>query len=82
MGINCRAHRVQALNIKKPKGGKRYKMNVYQENGFKDREEYLQSVAEDFGLPFETVDFLADILGESEDFDGLIDVLADAYDSF
>ena len=57
-------------------------MNVYQENGFKDREEYLQSVADDFGLPFDTVFDLADVLGEGEDFDGLIELLQDAYDSF
>lgn len=57
-------------------------MNVYQENGFKDRKEYLQSVADDFGVPYETVFDIADILGESEDFDGLIEIMQDAYDSF
>lgn len=56
-------------------------MNVYQENGFKDRNDYLHSVAEDFGLPFETVAALASVLGKSEDFDGLITTLEDAYDS-
>lgn len=56
-------------------------MNVYQENGFKDREEYLQYVAEDLAVTFETVAAVASILGESEDFDGLLTTLEDAYDS-
>lgn len=55
-------------------------MNVYQENGFKDREEYLQAVADDFDIPFDTVAALASVLGKSEDFDGLISTLEDVYD--
>lgn len=53
-------------------------MTIYQENGYKNRRDYLNSLAEDFGLPKFTVYALADVLGESEDFDGLIASLEDA----
>jgi hypothetical protein len=45
---------------------------VYQEAGYKNREEYLQSLADDYGVDTFTMETLSDILGESEDFDGLI----------
>ena len=44
-------------------------MNIYQENGYKDREDYLDSLREDYG---DAVDVLLSVLPESEDFDGLI----------
>jgi len=56
-------------------------MNVYQENGYADRAEYLACMAEDFGIPLDTVQTLADLLGENEDFDGLVTSLEDAADS-
>jgi hypothetical protein len=52
--------------------------NVYQRNGFKNRKEYLQDLADEFGLPEDLVFMSADMLGESEDFDGLINILEDA----
>ena len=52
-------------------------MNVYQENGYKDRKDYLKSLAEDFDMEYEDVLMLATTLGEEEDFDGLIAVLED-----
>lgn len=55
-------------------------MSVYEKNGYDNREEYLRSQAEWYGIDFGTVQYLADILGESEDFDGLITSLED-YDS-
>ena len=53
-------------------------MNEYQEQGYKNRREYLDSLAEDFGIDKSTVYMLASMLGESEDFDGLIVALEDA----
>lgn len=47
-------------------------MSVYEENGFNSRREYLESVAEDFGVPLHVVLALASILGKDEDFDGLL----------
>lgn len=52
--------------------------NIYKENGYKDREDYLKCMSEDYGVPLDVVLSLAEVLGESEDFDGLINVLEDA----
>ena len=52
-------------------------MNVYQENGYKDRKDYLKSLAEDFDMEYKDVLMLATTLGEEEDFDALITVLED-----
>lgn len=52
-------------------------MSVYQEEGFKNRTEYLKNLAEEFDLPFATVCMIASLLGPSEDFDGLITALDD-----
>ena len=56
-------------------------MSVYTDMGFKNRKEYLKSLADDFGLSIYTVYGLADILGPSEDFDGLVTHLEDIVDS-
>jgi hypothetical protein len=53
-------------------------MNVYQENGCSDRAEYLMFLAADFDIDLSTVEMLADLLGENEDFDGLVTSLEDA----
>lgn len=52
-------------------------MSIYTENGYKNRREYLESLADEFGADTDTVFALADILGESEDFDGLVSELED-----
>ena len=51
---------------------------IYIENGYKDRDDYLQSLSDEYGVSIETVYTLADVLGESEEFDGLISALEDA----
>jgi hypothetical protein len=51
--------------------------NVYQQNGFSNRKEYLISLAEDFGVSKNKVFALASMLGESEDFDGLVTTIED-----
>jgi hypothetical protein len=48
---------------------------VYQDNGFADRKEYLDSLREEYGG---LVDVLTSILPASEDFDGLVTELEDA----
>ena len=45
---------------------------IYQEHGFKDRTEYLESIADEHGEALETVFAVADMLGSNEDFDGLV----------
>ena len=52
-------------------------MNVYQENGYKDRKDYLKSLAEGFDMDYKDVVMLATTLGEEEDFDALITSLED-----
>lgn len=50
-------------------------MNNYRDYGSRDN--YLEGLAEEYGLPVETVFSLADMLGPNEDFDGLISALED-----
>jgi len=57
-------------------------MNIYVENGYKNRKDYLNCLAEDFGLNKEQVYMAASMLGESEDFDGLINTLEDMEGEF
>jgi hypothetical protein len=51
--------------------------NVYKQNGFENRKEYLTSLSEDYGIEIRQVLTLASILGEEEDFDGLVTHLQD-----
>ena len=54
--------------------------SVYQLNGFENREEYLDSLRDEYGA--ELVDALITVLPASEDFDGLLVELEDDCDSF
>ena len=51
--------------------------NIYISKGYKDRKDYLQSLAEEFDIDFDTVVMVANTLGRNEDFDGLISALED-----
>ncbi len=51
--------------------------NIYEENGFKNRTDYLNSLSEEYGVPKAFVYSLAHLLGENEDFDGLINSIQD-----
>lgn len=42
-----------------------------------ERKEYLDSLAEDYGVPEDVVYELAELLGEDEDYDGLVAALDD-----
>ena len=48
--------------------------DAYQIAGYTNRQEYLDCLAEDYG---DSVYSAAELLGESEDFDGLISTLED-----
>lgn len=52
-------------------------MNPYQEHGFASRADYLADLADTIGVDIRTVEILADLLGPSEDFDGLVTSLED-----
>jgi hypothetical protein len=54
--------------------------NIYIQKGYKNRRDYLKSLAEDYGVSYLMVFSLANILGENEDFDGLISELDDMDD--
>lgn len=51
---------------------------IYQQHGYYNRMDYLRCMSEDYGVPFDTVKVLADMLGPNEDFDGLVVELEDA----
>lgn len=52
--------------------------NPYKDNGYANREDYLSCLAEDYGLDLEeVVRPIADLLGPTEDFDGLVSMLED-----
>ena len=52
-------------------------MSVYKRNGYESRMEYLDELADNYGLNRNIVYGYADILGANEDFDGLITTLED-----
>ncbi len=57
-------------------------MTLYQREGYDNRTAYLQALAEDVGVDIKTVLTLADLLGPSEDFDGLVTSLEDYAEGF
>ena len=52
--------------------------NIYKQNGYANRDDYLTCLSEDYGVSIEDVYSLAEMLGENEDFDGLVCALEDA----
>ena len=52
--------------------------STYVENGFANREEYLDSLRDEYGK--DVVNALSELLGPDEDFDGLVTMLQDAED--
>jgi hypothetical protein len=55
-------------------------MSVYTDNGYKDRADYLKGLAEEYEIPLKRVLTAAAMLGENEDFDGLVTELEDMCD--
>jgi len=51
--------------------------NIYEQNGYDTRAEYLKYLASDHGIDLDIVLNLAEILGPNEDFDGLVTTLQD-----
>ena len=47
-------------------------MSIYEKNGYEDRNHYLEELALEYNLDFDSVYFLAQMLGEEDDFEGLI----------
>ena len=68
--------------IKPPKGKGTDTMkaeiyNPYTDNGYKDRNDYLNCLADEMGIDPAMVHAGADMLGPNEDFDGLVTTLED-----
>jgi hypothetical protein len=55
--------------------------NRYLNHGYKDRDDYLNNLADDYGVDSVAINAIAEMLGPDEDFDGLISELED-FDSF
>lgn len=53
---------------------------IYRDHGYKDRGDYLKNLAYEYDVPISVVQAVADMLGPSEDFDGLISSLEDYHD--
>ena len=51
--------------------------NIYEQNGYDTRAEYLKYLAADHGIDLNIVLNLAELLGPNEDFDGLVTTLQD-----
>lgn len=51
---------------------------IYQANGYQNRKHYLKCMSKDYNVPETVVFSLAQLLGENEDFDGLINAIEDA----
>lgn len=52
-------------------------MSIYTDHGYANRRAYLVDLADETGAPLDVVFALADILGPTEDFDGLVIELED-----
>ena len=52
-------------------------LESYLEYGAETRAEYLEMLADDYGIDIDTVHAMADVLGPMEDFDGLVTSLED-----
>lgn len=52
-------------------------MNIWQENGYKNRKDYLQQLAAEYDVDYQSVACVAALLGSSEDFDALVSAVED-----
>lgn len=54
------------------------KADPYLDHGYNSRTDYLLGLSDEYNVPLGVVLALADVLGPSEDFDGLVTSLEDA----
>lgn len=50
---------------------------IYQQKGFKDRMDYLEELALEYNVNLYAVLEVAELMGEEEDFDGLVSMVRD-----
>ena len=58
------------------------KETVYQQQGYKDRADYLESLEKEYNIPEGFLGAMSDVLGECEDFDGLVSSAQDYENMF
>ncbi len=54
--------------------------NIYRENGYQDRSDYLKFLADQYGMSLFEIELISDMLGPEEDFDGLPIALDNEFD--
>jgi len=57
-------------------------MSIYEEHGCETRNDYIDELAEEYGVDSDIASVMADILGEDEDFDGLVCALEDMWEGY
>lgn len=55
---------------------------IYERKGYKNRTDYLTTLADDNFIDASIVFTLAETLGETEDFDGLVNLIEDYVDEY
>ena len=68
---------VPLATIERLNADRTFPLDRYQADGAIDRFGYLEDLAADHGVEFETILTLVDVLGPDEDFDGLVTTLED-----
>lgn len=53
------------------------KMSIYTDQGYENRKDYLNGLAEEYGIDRDMVYAAASMLGPNEDFDGLVTTIQD-----
>ena len=51
--------------------------NPYIDNGYKNREQYFESLSKEYNVSLEVIIEMDDFMGQSEDFDGLVNMVKD-----
>lgn len=49
--------------------------NAYTDRGYRDRDHYLHDLAEAYDVPLDAVIAMSEVLGQDEDFDGLVSMV-------
>jgi hypothetical protein len=75
--MRFREHWEAALTLLTGENFEEENMSEYFEYGCENREQYLEQLADEYGVPIDIVMAAADLLGPDEDFDGLVSALED-----
>lgn len=76
----CNYSKVLPARFKSLQQPKESEADIYKVKGYESRDDYFQSLADDYGVDLSDVQMLSQILGKSEDFDGLVNAVQDYAD--